>query len=121
MVKISENDEKLLKAFLEREAMDYAIHKVNENSIKEFAETRLEKIKTELDKFPKCNRIIVSSHGNAGCVIRQLKFDPADGYFDLSSPELEVNLCTCGILDCWGRVRPSDEKYSEEDEYHDDE
>ena len=96
-MKIQERDLPIVKAFLEREALDYG------NKVPQvFANFLLSEITEGLAQYEgKANYLILRSYGNAGCMNRSLILTPSP--WD-SKGNVNVDLCTCGNPECWGTI-----------------
>lgn len=96
-MRIQEKDLPIVKAFLEREAMDYG-NKV----MQVFANFLLSKIEEGLAQYEgKANYLIINSHSNMGFVNRSVMLTPNPWAFE---GNVVVELCTCGKPECWGEI-----------------
>lgn len=101
MPQFKDVDIDLLLAFLIRETADFG-GKINKVKAKKL----LAKITKEVATYPLAINLKINSLGNAGCIIRSLSLDLlGEGWEVNNNQNLEINLCTCGNLDCWGHIR----------------
>lgn len=106
---LTEKDSKLLRAFIETDTQDYAKHNGEKSGLnaagEKYVEFIMKKIMSQIKKInKKFESIIIESHGNMGCVTRQLKLDTTGQWWKLGKADIQVSLCTCGEKKHWGRV-----------------
>lgn len=95
-MEIRSSDRALLKAFLEREALDY----VGKGSA--FVDYRMEKIEAGLREYEgTADYLTIVSLSNAGLIERSLTITP---YPWGEKGTIEIVLCTCGKDNCWGTI-----------------
>ena len=114
MKKIIGKNERLLKEFLVVEALDFKRYRkgkeLNAEGL-EYVSKVMEKIKKGIIKENKgFNRLVIESLGNSGAIIRKLEVDGRGKWFNWDNGNLNIVLCSCGNIKCWGSISFEDEK-----------
>lgn len=84
-------DEKIIRAFIEREALDFT-----PNKDQEWIDDVFRIIEGHLDGIINSRYIFIKSYGNSGILLRELKLPYSTGKMNR---DYTINLCTCGKLE----------------------
>jgi hypothetical protein len=90
-MELTQSNKNLIKAFIEREALDFTPNK-DESWINKVCAKIYRQIKT----IKNGNYVSIQSFGQAGCFSRELKLDIYSGKADTN---YFIKLCTCGRLE----------------------
>jgi hypothetical protein len=117
---------RLLKTFLEEEAKSYSKN-LSEKCLKNktFDELSLDGLKWVdnisekfIEEFKKkcpngCDRMTFYSLGNSGCMDHSIQIYAKRPSWNWNKPSIEIYLCTCGNINCWGNINIVGEKPTE--------
>lgn len=93
MDKLTLPDQDLVYAFCLREAHDFSQINVPTRALYDL-------VLYEINKYPNAINFKIRSHGNSGCVVRELSIDAKNWPKDSKDwQDVIINLCTCGKID----------------------